>query len=336
MAAGRPDLFPPDRGLRARMLLAIALAAPLTVTYVGLLVAAAVALAVTGGSDERWIALLLVGVPLALLLASWLFARFSRAESTSGSRPPDAADEERLRSATDRLCTIADLEPPRTRVVGDRLPLSWTRATPGRPPCIHATTGMLDALPERELLAVTAHELAHIANRDARVMTLVGAPSVYILRSARSMLSEDWFRGAVAIVVFSYFIVPALVLGLLSRVVSRHRELAADRSSALITGSPAALASALVRLQEDMASDDIPKSDLNAVAPRNQFYILPARRREPADLRRLWATHPPLKARLEQLHEMEQNLQTARGQAGLILEEPPPPPPRPQSGQASA
>ena len=325
MSRGRPELFPPDRGLQARMVLTIAVAALLTLLYVGLLVAAAVALAVVGGSDGRWGALALLGAPLALLLIGWGYARRTAGSAAMGSRPPDADDVQRLRAAVDRLCTIADLQPPKTKVVGDRLPLSWTSAPPWRDPRVHVTTGMLDALPERELLAVVAHELAHVAHRDARVMTLVGGPSVYVLRATRAMLSDDPFRGPVALVVFSYCIVPALFLGLLSRIVSRHRELAADRSAALITGSPAALASALVRLREDMTGGEILLVDLKVAAPRNQFHVIPVERAEPGGLRRIWASHPPLAERLEALHAIERNLQGARGPGAGILEDEPQP-----------
>lgn len=305
------------------MILAIGIAAVLTLLFVGLLVAAAAALAVFAGSDGRWGALMLVGIPLTLLLIGWGYARRRKDSGMHGSREPDAGDEQRLRTATDRMCTIADLEAPETRVVCDRLPLSWTTARPWRPPCVHVTTGMLDALPERELLAVIAYELTHIAHRDAVVMTVVGAPSVYVLRGVRSMLNEDPFGGAMAIVAFSYFIIPAIFLGLLARMVSRHRVLAADRSAALVTGSPAAMGSALVRLREDMTGGDILVMDLNVAAPRNQFHVIPVEKREPGGLRGIWASHPPLQERLEALHEMERSLQSARGPGAGILEDEP-------------
>ena len=321
MAAGRPELFPPDWGLRVRMAVTIVGAALLTTIYLGILGGLVAAVAVEDASTGFWVGWFLIFIPVVMLLAGWVRSRRAAVSPAMGTRAPDEADARRLRTATERLCVIADLEPPDTQVVADRLPLSWTSAPPWRAPRIHVTTGMLDALPERELLAVVAHELAHIAHRDALVMTAVGGPSVYVLRSVRQMLSDDWFRGTIAAVVFSYFILPAIVLGLLSRIVSRHRELAADRSAALITGSPAALASALVRLREDMTGGDILLVDLQLAAPRNQFHVLPVERREPGGLRRIWASHPRLHARLEQLADMERTLQTARGQAGLILED---------------
>ena len=160
-----------------------------------------------------------------------------------------------------------------------------------------------------------------------------------MLRGVRAMFNDDPFRAPFAVACGIHAVVPALILGLLGRIVSRHRELAADRSAALLTGSPAALASALVRLRQDMTGGGVLLVDLKLAAPRNQFYVLPVDRREPGGVRRLWASHARLSARLEQLDEMERNLQTARGQAGLILEDPeapPPPPPRSRTGPGSA
>jgi heat shock protein HtpX len=329
------------------MAFAIVAATLLTTVYLGILGGLVAAVAVEDPATGFWAGWFLILVPAVMLLAGWVQTRRRVMESAMGTRVPDRADARRLRGATERLCAIADLEPPDTQVVGDRLPLSWTTSPPWGTPRIHVTTGMLDALPERELLAVIAHELAHIAHRDAAVMTLVGGPSVYIMRAVRRLLSEDWFRGTIAVACFSYFILPAIVFGLLSRIVSRHRELAADRSAALITGSPAALASALVRLREDMTDGDILLVDLQLAAPRNQFHVIPVERREPHGVRRIWASHPRLAGRLEQLDHMERNLQWARGPGAGILEDepettttrpaaPPPPPPQRQTAPGSA
>jgi len=140
------------------------------------------------------------------------------------------------------------------------------------------TTRLLDELPEREVLAVVGHELSHLAHRDALVMSILAGPSVAALRG----IPELWRRGgrfAVAATFFGAFIAPpALALAAISRVVSRHRELAADRGAALLTGSPAAVASALARLADEL--ERLPRADLRAVAPRDPFHLLPTDPRE--------------------------------------------------------
>lgn len=335
MGAGRPELFPPDPGLQARMVVAVTLAALVCLFSVALLLAAAGALALQGGRDGLYGGLLIVGMPLGLLLGGWFAARRWNTQVPGGAREPDAADADRLKIAVERLCLVADVEPPETKVVPDVLPLSWTSAPPGRAPRVHVTTALLDALPERELSAALGHELSHIVHRDAVVMTVVGGPSVYVLRGVRQMISEDPFRGSMMAVCGLYFIAPAMVLVVLARVVSRHRVLAADRSAALLVGSPAALASALVRIREYMIGGKVLLVDLKTAAPRNHFHVLPAEKREPRGLRRLWASHPRMEDRLAQLDEMEETLQRTRGPGELILEEPRPQPPRSRSAAAS-
>ena len=320
--------------LQARLLMAVTVSALVWFVCLGLLVAAAGALAIHAGSDGRWGALAIVAWPLLLLFFGWFEARRSAAELPGGSREPDAADAERLRIATERLCLMADLDPPATKVVPDVLPLSWTTAAPWRTPRIHVTTALLDALPERELRAVVAHELSHVVQRDAAVMTVVGGPSMYVLRAARNALG-DGIGGWCAVLIGLYFIVPALFVGALARAVSRNRVLGADRSAALLVGSPAALASALVRIREYMIGGKVLLMDLRSAAPRNHFHVLPAEKREPSGLRRLWASHPRMEERLAQLDEMERTLQRTRGPGDLILEEPRPRPPRSQSAAAS-
>jgi heat shock protein HtpX len=119
---------------------------------------------------------------------------------------------------------------------------------------------------------------------------------------------EDWRDAAAAVLYGSYSVPPALVLAGLSRLVSRHRELAADRGSALLTGSPSALAAALLTLSGELAR--MPRSDLRAVAPLDPLRLLPAKP-EPKHLGRLWATHPPLAVRLAELEGLEVALQSA-------------------------
>lgn len=318
MGKGRPDLFPPDRGLQARMVLTLMTGVLLTLVYGTIMLAIVVALFFVPDHDARWLAAALVGLPLCFLLAGWVGSR--RSGPADGTREPTPDDEKRVRRVTERLCGVADLDPPDTNVVADRLPLSWTSAPPWRRPRIHLSTGMLDALPERELQAVVAHELSHIVHRDAVVMSLVATPSVYVLRGLRHMASDEPIGTLCVIAMGFYFVLPALVLGLLGRILSRHRELAADRSAARLTGSPAALGSALVRLREDMIGGDVLLMDLKLAAPRNQFHVIPVEKRERGGLRRVWASHPRLQDRLDALGRMERELQTVRGTAPRALE----------------
>jgi len=142
-------------------------------------------------------------------------------------------------------------------------------------------------------------------------MTVLAAPGISVLR----VLSRVWhdpaapFRAKPGLVMFTCILgPPALVSAALARIVSRHRELAADRGAALLTGSPAAMTSALVKLSGGLGG--CPKRDLRVAAARDLLHVVPAR---PAHgIRRLWATHPPLKTRLRQLERLESRLQSEK------------------------
>jgi heat shock protein HtpX len=230
--------------------------------------------------------------------------------SGRGVRP---TDRQRLEEAVNRVAALADVPPPDAIVERDSVPLSWTYNTPGRRPQVHVTTRLLDEVSGEELEAVVAHEITHIANRDALVMTLLSAPSTWILRGCRRMWEkrhESW-KNVAAIVCFGWYCVPfAAVLALMMYVVSRHRELAADRGAAVLTGSPARLAAVLARLAGDIGA--LPTRDLRLAAGADAFHLLPARKTEARGVARVWATHPQLRTRLAQLERMEHELQSAR------------------------
>jgi heat shock protein HtpX len=212
--------------------------------------------------------------------------------------------------AVERLCLVADLDRPLIALIDDDAPLSWTTAVPGRRPRIHVTTGMTELLDDAELDAVLAHELSHVGNRDAAVMTVLAAPSGRVLRGLRAAGSgvathatgTTVLIAVPAMLVLTVLAVPSFLSALFARIVSRHRELAADRGAALITGSPAAMAAALTRL-----SAAIPGRDLRLAADDDVLHVVPAR---PAHgIARLWATHPPLEDRIARLERLESRLQ---------------------------
>jgi heat shock protein HtpX len=203
-----------------------------------------------------------------------------------------------------RLCGLADVPRPELVLSDQRQPNSWVVHRPGGIPRLYVTRGLRELLTVDELAAVLAHELSHIANRDALVMTVVGSPGAAMKRA----------RGG-------WFALPLLVIGGLSEVgtnvLSRYRELAADAGSAQITGRPSALATALMKVSD--AIELVPRTDLREAAALNAFNLIAVsdHRRE-----RWWqrsrllsgvvATHPPLRVRLEALQQLERAQQRTR------------------------
>jgi heat shock protein HtpX len=239
-----------------------------------------------------------------------VYERARRQARTAATPPPRL--EERVESAITRLSMLADISAPAVRVTVERAPLSWTVVVPRRSPEIWLTTGLLERVSDSELEAVVGHELSHVAHRDATLMSIVAGPPAALFEGYVSLLEAASGNDSAKMGVSLYVacVAPiALTLAVLGRVVSRHRELVADRGAAILTGSPAVLASVLLRLSDDLVH--IPEQDLRAVAARDPFHLLPARPRDGL-LAWLWATHPPLSRRLDQLEQMEYALQHAR------------------------
>lgn len=294
----RRGRLPREIGLQLRMALALGLSVALLAAIVGVL------LYLTLFVHEGW--------SLALMAVGFLFIGASHAAKGHRRRrrgpTGDAAErrERRVRRLVQRLAIVADEPPPATELIRDLRPLSWTFARPGRPATIHVTTGLVDRLDDRELAAVLAHELAHLLHRDAAVMTMLAGPPAWLFAGFRALIEEDRVRGTLGVLVFGpLYAPPAVVLLVLSRIVSRYRELAADRAAALLTGSPAAVAAALAAVDEGLRAQR--SRDLRRVASRDAFHFVPVR--VPRFLGRLWATHPPLRRRVARLERLEAAIQ---------------------------
>jgi heat shock protein HtpX len=271
-------------GLTIRMLLALAIAAVLTLATVGALAWVVVTY------EWGWLAVLMV-----LGFAGDGAVRVNKRRRGRKARRITPADRRRAESALGRLAIMAGVAPPRTVVEAEANASSWTLSTPWGKPAVHVTTGLLDRLDDRQLEAVIAHELMHVVNRDATIMTLIAAAPTFFFRGLRDMVEEHPITGWLSIALYGLWFLPTAVLLLLTaRMVSRHRELVADRGAAELTGSPAAVAGALLALADGSRRD----SDL-----RDVFHFLPSR--EATGIRRLWATHPRTEGRVERLQRME-------------------------------
>jgi heat shock protein HtpX len=288
MDRGPSPLFPADRGLQVRMVVA-------TLLTPVLVLAAVVAIVL--------FAPLVITAVFALSVTLCVWRAVDIARSRPWVRPLSAGEEPQLQAIVERLCALSDLPKPFLVCDNERQPNSWVVAPLRWRAELHVTRGLLDLLTPAELEAVIAHELSHIAHRDAVVMTIVGTPSSTLLDGGVPVL-----RATIA--------VPgallAIAIGAISRVgttaLSRYRELAADAGAAALTGHPATLAVALRKVSGGLAA--IPSDDLRAVARRDAFHLLPvadadsSRRR----LRLGGATHPKLARRIARLEAMEARL----------------------------
>jgi heat shock protein HtpX len=222
-----------------------------------------------------------------------------------GAREALPEREPKLHAAVDRVCILADMPKPRVAVASNSMPnaLAVGRTRGGATLCV--TTAMLRALDPPELEAVVAHELAHIQNRDALVMTVASFLSLVAALVARFV--PNFGHVAIRLVAFAATLVAWGLSFLLLCSLSRYRELAADRAAALITGRPSALASALMKL--DGAAARLPKKDLRSTQSVAALCFVPPKAE--GRFARLTATHPTAQRRIDALAALEQQLQGA-------------------------
>jgi heat shock protein HtpX len=293
----RKDVFPPDRSLQARMLLVLLLGLAFDAALI-----AAIALYATSGTskDGRWV----VPVLLVFFAACAAQAHALRLRRLVALDPVRAS---RCAGAIEPLCLLADLKPPEVIVLRRWEPLSWASVRPFRGARVYVTQGLVDKASDEELQAVLAHELSHLANRDAVVMTLIAGPPTMVIWACQFLWQRLGYRGwCFGLTLLPWLAVSPVPLAI-CRLLSRQRELAADRGAAMLTGSPSAVASAMARLSGELPR--IPLADLRSTGTSDLFHFLPAREYRASDVRRIWATHPPVKVRLARLAQLEAELQ---------------------------
>ncbi|WP_413800318.1 zinc metalloprotease HtpX [Streptomyces iranensis] len=295
--------YAPDRGLTTRMVTTMFFIGLLYVVFIGVL------LALFKGA---W--------PLIVIIAGGLFVAqfwFSDriAAFSMGAREVTPQQAPELHGAVDRLCALADMPKPRVAIADTDVPNAFATGRNQRNALVCATTGLLRRLEPEELEGVLAHELSHVAHRDVAVMTIASFLGVLAGIMTRAALWGGLSRGGrnnnVGIAVLLIPLISAVVYAisfLLTRLLSRYRELSADRAGALLTGRPSALAAALTKVTGQMAR--IPTRDLRKVEPYNAFFFAPALSGE--SVSRLFSSHPTLERRLDQLARISTQL----GQAG--------------------
>jgi heat shock protein HtpX len=305
----RPQGFGRDTGLQARMLLTMGLLTLVYLIFVGVLFAA--------GASGITIGLVAVG-----LLVFQFFASDQLALRSMGAREVTPQEAPQLHGIIDRLCVQADIPKPKVAIVDTHMANAFAMGRTPKAATICATTGILSLLEPAELEGVLAHEVTHIVNRDVAIMTLASFfASVAAMIVQFGLLFGGGFGGGyggggygggnnrdeddVLLVILISAVVWAISFFLM-RMLSRYREFAADRGSAIITGRPSALSSALLKISGQM--EQIPQRDLRAASGElAAFYIFPPKAKQ--TVAALFATHPPLEARLEALARLESQLQ---------------------------
>jgi heat shock protein HtpX len=295
--------FAPDRGLTARMLVTMFLLGLLYVVFIGFFIVFV---------PRLWVLVLVIAV--AFLLVQYFFSDKLALFAMHG-RVVSEQEAPELHGVIDRICAMSDMPKPRVAVADTDVPNAFATGRNQNNAVVCVTTGLLRRLETTELEGVLAHELAHVAHRDVAVMTIasfLGILAGLLTRfglewglwggfSNRDRNNNDQSTATVLMIVIGVSAAVYAISFLLTRALSRYRELSADRSAAVLTGRP----SALTKVTGDMAR--IPTRDLRAAEPFNAFYFAPAFSKG-FSISTLFSTHPSLDKRLEQLASISAQL----------------------------
>jgi heat shock protein HtpX len=312
--------YAPDRGLTVRMTATMFLLGLVFVAFV----AAIIGIGTAYGASSTAIVFFAVVLGGGFAIGS-LFYSDKIALRTAGAKevsPNDSEDARRLHAIVDRLCALADMPKPRVAIADTDMPNAFATGRNADHAVVCATTGLLRRLENDELEGVLAHEMSHVAHKDVQVMTVASFLAIIAALLVRIAFygelfgggrrSNDSNAGMVMLALMAVSIVVYAVSFLLVRLLSRYRELSADRSGALLTGQPSALKSALTKVSGKIAM--IPTRDLRTAQPLNAFFFAPAMHLSArGGLAQAFSTHPSLERRMAELDKIQQQLDRGAG-----------------------
>jgi heat shock protein HtpX len=255
--------------------------------------------------------------PMLLIIIGLAFFQYYTSDklalAASGAKIVSREEAPALHDMVERLCAMADLPKPKVALMDTPVPNAFATGRSPKHAAVCVTTGLWDRLEPKEVEGVLAHELSHIANRDVLIMTVASFFAMLAAMLTRFGLYAGMFSGGdrrdnngppIWLIVFAVSILTYAVSFVLIRTISRYREYAADRGSAVITGAPEYLMSALQKISSQMTL--IPNRDLRQVEGMSAFFIIPARAKSAAS--ELFMDHPPLEKRIAALAEIAREM----------------------------
>jgi heat shock protein HtpX len=310
--------YAPDRGLTVRMTATMFLLGLVFVAFI----AAIIGIGTVYHASDAALVFFAVVLGGGMAIGS-LFFSDKIALATAGAQEVTPRQAPELHGIVDRLCALADMPKPRVAIARTPMMNAFATGRNADHAVLCVTTGLMDGrLNSDEIEAVIAHEMSHVAHKDVQVMTIASFLAIIAALLMRFAFYGELFGGGrrsgnnngnAALLMFALMAVSIVVYAvsfLLIRLLSRYRELAADRSGALLTGKPSALKSALVTVSKGMSA--IPTKDLRASEGMNAFFFAPAMRLNArTSLSTIFSTHPSLERRLAELDKVQAQLNRA-------------------------
>jgi heat shock protein HtpX len=256
-------------------------------------------------------------VPLVLIVAGLAFFQYFTSDKlallASGAKVVERDQAPDLHAMVERLCAMADLPKPRVAIIESDVPNAFATGRSPKHAAVAVTTGLMRRLEPQEIEGVLAHELSHVKNRDVRTMTFASFFAMLAAMIARFAFYGGLFAGGdrrdnngppIWLILLVVGWVTYIISWVLIQMISRYREYAADRGSAIITGAPEHLMSALQKIASQMSL--IPQRDLREVKGMNAFFIVPTDWKKRGS--ELFMSHPPLEKRLAALAEISREM----------------------------
>jgi heat shock protein HtpX len=262
-------------------------------------------------------------VPMLVIIIGLAFFQYYTSDKlalrAAGAKVVTAEEAPELHAMVERLCAMANLPKPRIAVVDSDVPNAFATGRNPKHAAVAVTQGLWRRLEPQEIEAVLGHELSHIANRDVLVMTVASFFAMLAALLTRFGLYAGMFGGfgggnrssnggnnqvPIWLIVFLVSVVVYAISFILIRTISRYREYAADRGSAIITGAPENLMSALQKISSGITQ--IPQRDLREVQGMNAFFIIPTNWK--TNMSEWMMDHPPLEKRLAALSEIAREM----------------------------
>jgi heat shock protein HtpX len=252
--------------------------------------------------------------PMLIIVVGLAFFQYYTSDklalAAAGAKVVTREEAPALHDMVERLCAMADLPKPRVAIMDTPVPNAFATGRSPKHAVVCVTSGLWNRLEPKEVEGVLAHELSHVANRDVLIMTLASFFAMLAALLTRFGLYAGMFGGfgggnnrnnnngpPVWLILLAVSIVVYAISFILIRTISRYREYAADRGSAVITGAPEYLMSALQKISSQMTL--IPNQDLRQTEGMNAYFIIPARTKAYAS--ELFMDHPPIEKRLAAL-----------------------------------
>lgn len=256
-----------------------------------------------GSTGIMWGALIGAGVYAVIQY----FTAAKLAITMNGAHEVQKQDNPRLYRIVENLAITNGMPMPKVYVIDDPAPNAFATGRDPQNAHVAATSGILDAMNDRELTAVMAHEMGHVQNYDIRVMMIV-----FGLVSAIGIISDMfmrmmWFGGDRERPSSPVFLIAGVVAAVLTPVVamivqaavSRQREYLADATGALTTRDPEALASALEKIGTIGSSMQRQNG-----STAHLFFANPLK----GGLMNAFSTHPPIEERVTRLRAIKSKM----------------------------